>query len=160
MAVVRDHRKCNSSLCRHEIPEENKDMAKQNIKDRYRGVNDPVAKKILGRTNNMKSSLAPPEDTSVVRDQKNGGRGSCADTDVLSTDYIIHYRLRYDHRTTTHKVRQRKQERAMLIILSTLQRLFLCFWRNQIGDHCPKVKLCLCELCDSDISRTRCGKGG
>jgi pre-mRNA-splicing factor RBM22/SLT11 len=57
-------------LCRHEIPEENKDMAKQNIKDRYRGVNDPVAKKILGRTNNMKSSLAPPEDTSVVSDQK------------------------------------------------------------------------------------------
>ncbi|SAM02061.1 hypothetical protein [Absidia glauca] len=51
---------------RHEIPEENKDMAKQNIKDRYRGVNDPVAKKILGRTNNMKSSLAPPEDTSVT----------------------------------------------------------------------------------------------
>lgn len=51
---------------RHEMPEENKDLAKQNIKDRYHGVNDPVAKKILNRTRDMRPSLAPPEDRSVV----------------------------------------------------------------------------------------------
>ncbi|CAO3624667.1 unnamed protein product [Cunninghamella echinulata] len=51
---------------RHEIPEENKELAKQNIKDRYLGVNDPVAKKILNRTQNMRPSLAPPEDKSVT----------------------------------------------------------------------------------------------
>ncbi|KAI8093569.1 uncharacterized protein BX664DRAFT_295391 [Halteromyces radiatus] len=51
---------------RHEIPEENKELSRQNIKDRYRGINDPVAKKILSKTTNMRSSLAPPEDKSVT----------------------------------------------------------------------------------------------
>ncbi|CAO3644791.1 unnamed protein product [Cunninghamella blakesleeana] len=51
---------------RHEIPEENKELAKQNIKDRFHGVNDPVAKKILNRTRDMRPSLAPPEDKSVT----------------------------------------------------------------------------------------------
>lgn len=48
---------------RHEIPVEN-ELAKQNIKDRYYGKNDPVAKKIMQRAANT-SSLVPPEDKSI-----------------------------------------------------------------------------------------------
>jgi len=43
---------CNRGLScpfRHEMPEENSPMAHQNIKDRYYGVNDPVANKLLNR---------------------------------------------------------------------------------------------------------------
>ncbi|KAI0226285.1 Pre-mRNA-splicing factor slt11, partial [Massospora cicadina] len=49
---------------RHEIPVEN-ELAKQNIKDRYYGKNDPVAKKIMQRATNT-SSLVPPEDKSIT----------------------------------------------------------------------------------------------
>lgn len=48
---------------RHEVPVEN-DLAKQNIKDRYYGTNDPVARKILSRANNASSD--PPEDKSIT----------------------------------------------------------------------------------------------
>ena len=49
---------------RHEKPEEN-ELSKQNIKDRYYGRNDPVAKKILvGHAEAQ--GLKPPEDTSIV----------------------------------------------------------------------------------------------
>ena len=41
------------------------ELAKQNIKDRYFGVNDPVAKKMMGRVQNL-PKLQPPEDTSIT----------------------------------------------------------------------------------------------
>lgn len=53
-----------SHLPRHEMPEDN-GLQKQNIKDRYHGRNDPVAKKILGTFASSKG-LQPPEDTSIV----------------------------------------------------------------------------------------------
>ena len=49
---------------RHEIPAAG-ELAQQNIKDRYLGVNDPVAKKMMQRANNL-SDLVPPTDTSIT----------------------------------------------------------------------------------------------
>lgn len=57
--------------CRHEMPTDKDDpMAKQNIKDRYHGTNDPVARKMLGQYAASKG-LVPPDDQSVVRDIPN-----------------------------------------------------------------------------------------
>jgi pre-mRNA-splicing factor RBM22/SLT11 len=47
---------------RHEKVEET-ELSHQNIKDRYYGVNDPVAKKLLGRVG--AGTLNPPEDTEI-----------------------------------------------------------------------------------------------
>lgn len=41
------------------------ELAKQNIKDRYFGVNDPVAKKMMGRVHDM-PQLKPPEDPTIT----------------------------------------------------------------------------------------------
>jgi len=50
---------------RHEMPLDDKgDLAHQNIKDRYYGINDPVAKKLLQRVSN--SAVAPPDDVSIT----------------------------------------------------------------------------------------------
>ena len=49
---------------RHEMPTGG-DLANQNYKDRYYGVNDPVANKMLGRVKDM-PNLEPPEDKSVT----------------------------------------------------------------------------------------------
>jgi len=49
---------------RHEMPK-HKDLEQQNLKDRYYGVNDPVAAKILNRTD-KKASIKPPEDTTLT----------------------------------------------------------------------------------------------
>ncbi|KAK8954488.1 Zinc finger CCCH domain-containing protein 40 [Platanthera zijinensis] len=48
---------------RHEMPITG-ELSQQNIKDRYYGVNDPVALKLLGKAGEM-SSLAPPDDESI-----------------------------------------------------------------------------------------------
>jgi pre-mRNA-splicing factor RBM22/SLT11 len=48
---------------RHEMPEDN-ELSKQNIKDRYYGINDPVANKILRRVAD-EPKLEPPEDKYV-----------------------------------------------------------------------------------------------
>ncbi|KAK9718173.1 Pre-mRNA-splicing factor slt11 [Basidiobolus ranarum] len=48
---------------RHELPEDN-ELSHQNIKDRYYGSNDPVAKKILARANTSK--LNPPSDPTIT----------------------------------------------------------------------------------------------
>mmetsp|Transcript_45368 Transcript_45368/g.89197 ORF Transcript_45368/g.89197 Transcript_45368/m.89197 type:complete len:363 (+) Transcript_45368:62-1150(+) len=60
---------CNrGALCpfRHEMPKEGP-LAKQNIKDRYFGQNDPVAEKMLSRHHDQKSAkpLEPPADASI-----------------------------------------------------------------------------------------------
>ncbi|KAM0748645.1 hypothetical protein T439DRAFT_327905 [Meredithblackwellia eburnea MCA 4105] len=49
---------------RHELPVEN-EMSHQNIKDRYHGTNDPVARKILASVASA-SGLEPPADTSIT----------------------------------------------------------------------------------------------
>jgi hypothetical protein len=46
------------------VPENKGDLNQQNIKDRYYGVNDPVARKMLKRASEM-PGLAPPEDKNV-----------------------------------------------------------------------------------------------
>jgi pre-mRNA-splicing factor RBM22/SLT11 len=46
---------------RHEMPITG-ELANQNMKDRYYGVNDPVANKMLRRADEM-DKLTPPEDT-------------------------------------------------------------------------------------------------
>lgn len=48
---------------RHEMPETG-ELSQQNIKDRYYGINDPVALKLLGKAGEM-PSLEPPEDESI-----------------------------------------------------------------------------------------------
>ncbi|XP_051152057.1 zinc finger CCCH domain-containing protein 49-like [Andrographis paniculata] len=48
---------------RHEMPEEG-ELSQQNIKDRYYGINDPVAMKLLNKAGEM-PSLEPPEDESI-----------------------------------------------------------------------------------------------
>jgi pre-mRNA-splicing factor RBM22/SLT11 len=54
------------TLFRHEIPEEN-ELSHQNIKDRYYGTNDPVAKKILNRVKGGSGlNITPPEDKTIV----------------------------------------------------------------------------------------------
>lgn len=52
---------------RHEMPLNPKGpLARQNIKDRYYGTNDPVAEKMLGRSKEMREMrMTPPEDKSV-----------------------------------------------------------------------------------------------
>ncbi|GAA5894060.1 hypothetical protein JCM8208_002336 [Rhodotorula glutinis] len=49
---------------RHELPVEN-EMSHQNIKDRYHGSNDPVARKILSKHAGT-SGLAPPADQDIT----------------------------------------------------------------------------------------------
>ena len=49
---------------RHELPDVN-DLSEQNIKDRYYGMNDPVAKKILKAYGDSKPPI-PPADISVT----------------------------------------------------------------------------------------------
>ncbi|CAH2038673.1 unnamed protein product [Thlaspi arvense] len=48
---------------RHEMPETG-ELSQQNIKDRYYGVNDPVAMKLLGKAGEM-GTLESPEDESI-----------------------------------------------------------------------------------------------
>ncbi|KAG7637882.1 putative transcription factor C3H family [Arabidopsis thaliana] len=48
---------------RHEMPETG-ELSQQNIKDRYYGVNDPVALKLLGKAGEM-GTLESPEDQSI-----------------------------------------------------------------------------------------------
>mmetsp|Transcript_15451 Transcript_15451/g.39739 ORF Transcript_15451/g.39739 Transcript_15451/m.39739 type:complete len:443 (+) Transcript_15451:240-1568(+) len=49
---------------RHEMPEGG-ELSEQNIKDRYYGVNDPVANKMMKRVADM-PTMTPPEDQSVM----------------------------------------------------------------------------------------------
>lgn len=58
---------CNRGLScpfRHEKPEEASPLSHQNIKDRYYGVNDPVAQKMLARQESKEP--AKPADTSIT----------------------------------------------------------------------------------------------
>ena len=51
---------------RHDRPSDPDDpLSEQNIKDRYYGVNDPVAEKLMNRASAM-PTLDPPEDTQIT----------------------------------------------------------------------------------------------
>lgn len=53
-------------MFRHEKPTDPDDpLADQNIKDRFYGVNDPVADKLMRRFDNL-PKLEPPEDRTVT----------------------------------------------------------------------------------------------
>lgn len=49
---------------RHELPTES-DLTEQNIKDRYYGIHDPVAEKMMERVDQL-PKMAPPEDPSIT----------------------------------------------------------------------------------------------
>jgi len=48
---------------KHEVPEQDPELQKQNFKDRYYGTNDPVANKLLNKVNIHK--LQPPNDPDI-----------------------------------------------------------------------------------------------
>lgn len=77
-------------MYRHERPTDPDDpLADQNIKDRYYGVNDPVADKLLKRAAAM-PSLPPPEDTSITT-LYIGNLGNLTETELRysSTKHIM-----------------------------------------------------------------------
>ncbi|KAJ1848136.1 Pre-mRNA-splicing factor slt11 [Coemansia sp. RSA 2611] len=51
---------------RHELPDGDAELARQNISDRYHGANDPVARRMLARAAPRTDRLAPPADASVT----------------------------------------------------------------------------------------------
>ncbi|KAJ2161697.1 Pre-mRNA-splicing factor slt11 [Coemansia sp. RSA 552] len=51
---------------RHEMPDGDPEMAKQNIVDRYHGSNDPVARRMLARSGKRNARLEPPDDKSIT----------------------------------------------------------------------------------------------
>ncbi|KAJ1952952.1 Pre-mRNA-splicing factor slt11, partial [Dipsacomyces acuminosporus] len=55
----------NECPYRHEMPQGDPELAKQNIVDRYHGTNDPVAKRMLSRANRT-DKLSLPEDKSIT----------------------------------------------------------------------------------------------
>lgn len=67
---------------RHEKPTDPDDpLADQNIKDRYYGINDPVADKLLKRASTM-PRLDPPEDKSITTLYVGGLGDSMTETDL------------------------------------------------------------------------------
>ncbi|CAG8738241.1 3282_t:CDS:2, partial [Cetraspora pellucida] len=74
---------------RHEIPEEN-ELSHQNIKDRYYGTNDPVAKKILNRVKGGgNSNITPPEDKSITSLFITGVEEDITETDLRGHFYAF-----------------------------------------------------------------------
>lgn len=81
---------CNrGKLCpyRHEMPKDvDGPLAKQNIKDRYYGQNDPVAEKILARRGGgggqNEKPLVPPDDITVTTLWAGGVKGDMLESDI------------------------------------------------------------------------------
>lgn len=65
---------------RHDEVEEEKEQPRQNIKDRYYGINDPVANKLLGRAN--QASLDPPADPDVKTIYLGGVSSDITENDI------------------------------------------------------------------------------
>ncbi|XP_060667841.1 zinc finger CCCH domain-containing protein 40-like [Ziziphus jujuba] len=70
---------------RHEMPITG-ELSKQNIEDRYYGVNDPVALKLLNKAGDM-SSLEPPDDKSIKTLYVGGVNASITDQDLRDHFY-------------------------------------------------------------------------
>ena len=72
---------------RHEKPSDPDDpLSQQNMKDRYYGVNDPVADKILKRAQAM-PHLDPPEDRLITTLYVGGLDDSATENDIRSAFY-------------------------------------------------------------------------
>lgn len=69
-------------LFRHEMPTDPNDpLADQNIKDRFYGINDPVAGKLLDRASKL-PSLEPPPDKTITTLYVGGLDGKVVDQDL------------------------------------------------------------------------------
>ncbi|GFR48435.1 hypothetical protein Agub_g10334, partial [Astrephomene gubernaculifera] len=73
---------------RHEMPPSNTELANQNYKDRYYGVNDPVANKMLRRADEM-NKLTPPEDTSITTLYLGGLDPAISEDDIRDAFYAF-----------------------------------------------------------------------
>ena len=72
---------------RHEKPTDPDDpLADQNIKDRYYGINDPVADKLLKRASTM-PRLDPPEDKTITTLYVGGLGDTITETDLRNHFY-------------------------------------------------------------------------
>ena len=72
---------------RHEKPSDPDDpLSQQNMKDRYYGINDPVAEKILKRAQAM-PHLEPPEDRMITTLYVGGLDESAAENDIRNAFY-------------------------------------------------------------------------
>eukprot|EP01025_Chloroclados_australasicus_P016055 TRINITY_DN1785_c0_g3_i4.p1 TRINITY_DN1785_c0_g3~~TRINITY_DN1785_c0_g3_i4.p1 ORF type:complete len:510 (-),score=69.51 TRINITY_DN1785_c0_g3_i4:259-1734(-) len=71
---------------RHELPIEG-ELSKQNIRDRYYGVNDPVAEKMLSRVGTM-PALSPPEDQTVTTLYVGGVSEVISENDIKDVFYV------------------------------------------------------------------------
>lgn len=82
-------------LFRHEKPTDPDDpLADQNIKDRYYGINDPVADKLLKRASTM-PRLDPPEDKSIST-LYIGGLGDTVTDGDLKWGFVFPNKLLYN----------------------------------------------------------------
>ena len=73
---------CSFLNHRHEKPTDPDDpLADQNIKDRYYGINDPVADKLLKRASTM-PRLDPPEDKTITTLYVGGLGDTITETDL------------------------------------------------------------------------------
>lgn len=86
-------------LSRHEEPTETN--VKQNFKDRYHGINDPVAQKMLNRA---RHNLSPPEDKSIVNILHDYHPFLLF---IINLDIVIHYRCRRRYFSRRFKVRSK-----------------------------------------------------
>lgn len=59
------YRPCNGDTNMPELTSA-PELRQQNIKDRYYGINDPVANKMLARANEQTQELTPPDDASIT----------------------------------------------------------------------------------------------
>ena len=80
---------CSFWTHRHEKPTDPDDpLADQNIKDRYYGINDPVADKLLKRASTM-PRLDPPEDKTITTLYVGGLGDTITETDLRSVGGIL-----------------------------------------------------------------------
>ncbi|KAI8054703.1 hypothetical protein BDF22DRAFT_680593 [Syncephalis plumigaleata] len=73
---------------RHELPQEN-ELSHQNIKDRFYGKNDPVAKSIMNKSKGFLASLAPPSDQSITSLFISGVEDDIEETELRNAFYTF-----------------------------------------------------------------------
>ena len=84
---------CSFLNHRHEKPTDPDDpLADQNIKDRYYGINDPVADKLLKRASTM-PRLDPPEDKTITTLYVGGLGDTITETDLRFVNIIYELSL-------------------------------------------------------------------
>ena len=74
---------------RHDMPTDPNDpLADQNIKDRYYGMSDPVATRLLKQASTM-PTLEPPSDKSITTLYVGGLEGKVEESDLRSANYTV-----------------------------------------------------------------------